>query len=158
MGVVFLAHALCFLLALYYRRIYMGDSAEYIYAAVNLRHLGILYSGNPALPIDISYLTQRPPLYPLFLGLVYSVQVNNWLVLVLQNLLSVANVLLARQIGLRLGLNRKFNGLFVVFALVYPAQLEKIKDLLEKRRVLLSDWAKFCSTPQSSEVHFLKAA
>ena len=32
------------------------------------------------------------------------------------------------------------------------------KDLLEKRRVLLSDWAKFCSTPQSSEVHFLKAA
>src|SRR3954467_8974841 len=88
-GIIVLVHAIFFLLACNYQRIYMGDSFEYIYEALNVKRYLFFYSGNPAMPISPEYMTQRQPLYPLFLLSVYMLTINNWIVIVLQNLLSI---------------------------------------------------------------------
>ncbi len=119
---VILVHALFFVLACCYRRIYMGDSMEYIYEAVNIKDHLFFYSGNPALPIDPEYMTQRQPLYPLFLLGVYLFSVNNWIVLVLQNILSILNVCYARKVFGRIGYNKKHDWLLLLLIIAYPAQ------------------------------------
>jgi hypothetical protein len=117
-----LTHLAFFLLACLYRRIYMGDSFEYIYEAVNIKDSLFFYSGNPVLPIEPEYMSQRQPLYPLFLLLVYVFKVNNWAVLVLQNLLSVFNIWYARKSLFILGYKAKYDLLLLIFILAYPIQ------------------------------------
>ena len=97
-GIVVLAHAVFFMLTLHYKRLYMGDSYEYIYEAMNIKEHFFFYSGNAAMPIEPEYMTQRQPLYPLLLATVYLFTINNWVVLVIQNLLSIANVLYMRRL------------------------------------------------------------
>ncbi len=120
--VLLAVHAVYFLLALHYKRIYNGDSFEYIYAAVNLKESGFFYSGNPAMPIEPEYMTFRTPLYPLFLTAVYTFALNNWIVLALQNLLSVWNIMLARRILFRFGYHARYDWLFILLVLAWPAQ------------------------------------
>src|SRR5947199_340840 len=91
-GIIVLVHIFYFLLACHYTRIYMGDSFEYIYEALNIKRHFLFYSGNPAMPISPKYMTQRQPGYPLFLLAVYLFTVNNWVVILLQNVLSVFNI------------------------------------------------------------------
>ena len=95
--VIILIHAVFFLLALQFKKIYNGDSFEYIQEAINIKEHFFFYSGNPALPIKEEYLTLRTPVYPLFLALIYTVSMNNWIVLFIQNLISVFNVLYFRK-------------------------------------------------------------
>ncbi len=121
-AVVILLHLFFFLLACHYKRIYMGDSAEYIYEAMNIKNLSFFYSGNPAMPILPEFMTQRQPLYPLFLLLVYFVSINNWIVLVLQNVLSILNVLYARKLLQNIGLHKDYDWLFVLLVAIYPSQ------------------------------------
>ena len=121
-GILLLVHALFFLTALVYKRIYMGDSFEYIYEALNIKTDFFFYSGNPALPIQPEYMTQRQPGYPLFLLGVYLFSVNNWIVLVLQNLLSVFNIYYCRKVLLRLGYHEKYDWLLLLLTIAYPAQ------------------------------------
>ncbi len=115
-------HAVYFLLALHYKRIYNGDSFEYIYAAVNLKDSGFFYSGNPAMPIEPEYMTFRTPLYPLFLAAVYTLAVNNWIVLALQNLLSLWNILLARRMLFQFGYQARYDWLFLLLVATWPTQ------------------------------------
>ncbi|WP_133162648.1 ArnT family glycosyltransferase [Flavipsychrobacter stenotrophus] len=117
-----LVHAVFFLLALHYTRIYMGDSYEYIYEAMNIKNLFFFYSGNPAMPIQPEYMTQRQPLYPLFLSGVYLFSVNNWIVLVLQNLISIGNIVYARKLFLHLGFNRRYDWLLLLLVIASPSQ------------------------------------
>jgi hypothetical protein len=117
-----LLHAIAFLLASHYTRIYMGDSQEYIYEAINIKKSFFFYSGAPALPVTAEYMTQRQPLYPLFLLLVYTFTVNNWIVLLLQNILSILNIWIARKLFLRLGYNRRYDPVLLLFLIAYPAQ------------------------------------
>lgn len=121
-GIIILVHLVYFLLAWHYTRIYMGDSFEYIYEALNIKNHAFFYSGNPALPIEPEYMTQRQPLYPLFLMAVYLFTVNNWMVLLLQNALSIFNVLYTRKILFRLGYNSKYDWLLLLLVIAYPAQ------------------------------------
>jgi hypothetical protein len=121
-SVIALVHAVFFLLACCYKRIYMGDSFEYIYEALNIKNNFFFYSGNPALPIEPEYMTQRQPLYPFFLLLVYLFTTNNWIVLILQNLLSIFNIYYARKIFLQLGYQKKYDWLFLLLIIAYPAQ------------------------------------
>jgi hypothetical protein len=114
-------HAVYFLLALHYKRIYNGDSFEYIYAAVNLKE-GFFYSGNPAMPIEPEYMTFRTPVYPLFLAAVYTFALNNWIVLALQNLLSVWNIMLARRMLFRFGYKPRYDPLFLLLVVAWPTQ------------------------------------
>jgi hypothetical protein len=121
-GIIVLAHLICFLLARYYTRIYMGDSFEYIYEALNIESNGFFYSGNPALPIEVEYMTQRQPLYPFFLLVVYMFSINNWIVIILQNLISICNIYYARRILLRLGYQKKYDWLRLLMIVAYPSQ------------------------------------
>ncbi|MBS1585617.1 MAG: glycosyltransferase family 39 protein [Bacteroidetes bacterium] len=118
-----LAHTIGFLLACRFTRIYMGDSFEYVYEALNIKQHFFFYSGAPAMPITEEYMTQRQPGYPFFLLLVYYFSVNNWIVLVLQNVLSIFNIYLTRKLLLRLGYDRKYDWLLLLFVLTYPAQI-----------------------------------
>ncbi len=117
-----LVHIAFFIMALCFTRIYMGDSYEYIYEAVNLKNLNFLYSGNPALPISPEYMTQRQPVYPLFLLGVYLFSINNWIVLLLQNAISMFNILYIRQAFLKIGYQKKWDWLLLLLTLAYPAQ------------------------------------
>jgi hypothetical protein len=122
LAVVVLAHIACFLLACLYRRVYMGDSFEYIYEAVNIRDAFFFYSGNPVLPIEPEYMTQRQPLYPMFLMLVYLFTVNNWVVLVLQNVLSIFNIWYLRNSLFIMGYQPRYDRYLLLLALAYPIQ------------------------------------
>lgn len=122
-SVLALAHATGFLLACRFTRIYMGDSFEYVYEALNIKQYFFFYSGAPAMPITEEYMTQRQPGYPFFLMLVYYFSVNNWIVLVLQNILSIFNICLLRKLLLRIGYSTKFDWLLLLLVLTYPAQI-----------------------------------
>lgn len=122
MAVVAIYHIAFFLLACLYRQIYMGDSFEYIYEAVNILDRWFFYSGNPALPVQPEYMTQRQPLYPLLLSLVYAFSVNNWIVLVLQNVLSMFNIWYLRRGLTVIGYRGGYDWLLLVLLLAYPIQ------------------------------------
>ncbi len=121
-GIIILVHVAFFLLALHYTRIYMGDSYEYIYEALNIKDSFFFYSGNPVLPISPEYMTQRQPGYPLLLTAVYFFTVNNWVVVVLQNLLSIFNIYYCRKVFMRLGFNTKYDWLLLLLVIGYPSQ------------------------------------
>jgi len=121
-GIIVLVHVVFFLLACGYRHIYMGDSFEYIYEALNIKQYFFFYSGNPALPISPEYMTQRQPGYPLFLLCVYLFTVNNWVVLVLQNMLSVFNIYYCRKVLIRIGYDMKHDWLLLLLVIAYPSQ------------------------------------
>ncbi len=119
---IVLVHIVFFLLAIHYTRIYMGDSYEYIYEAVNIKNLFFFYSGNPAMPIAPEYMTQRQPIYPLFLMGVYLFSVNNWIVIVLQNLISICNIVYTRKLLQNIGYSRRYDWLLLLFIIAYPTQ------------------------------------
>lgn len=115
-------HAIFFTMALLYKRIYNGDSFEYVYMALNIKEKGWFYSGNPALPVVTEYLTLRPPVYPAILLLVYAFVINNWVVIVLQNIVSILNILMLRRTMRVLGYKRKYDYIFLALVMLYPAQ------------------------------------
>lgn len=121
-GVVLLAHAVYFILALHYKRIYMGDSFEYVYEALNIKDRFFFYSGNAALPIEPEYMTQRQPVYPLLLAGVYTIVKSNWAVVVLQNLLSAGNILYCRQLFRQYASRQVSDAWLMALVLLYPSQ------------------------------------
>ena len=121
-GIIVLVHVVFFVMACGFTRIYMGDSFEYIYEALNIKRYFFFYSGNPAMPISPEYMTQRQPLYPLFLLGVYLFTVNNWIVIVLQNILSAVNIYYARSVFVKLGYRKKYDWLLLLLIIAYPAQ------------------------------------
>jgi hypothetical protein len=121
-GIILLAHMAFFLMACVFQRIYNGDSFEFIYEALNIKKYFFFYSGNPAMPIAPEYMTQRQPLYPLFLLGVYLFTLNNWIVLVLQNVLSVFNIYYCRKVLIKIGYAPKYDWLLLLLVAAYPAQ------------------------------------
>ena len=121
-GIIALVHVVFFMLACMYKRIYMGDSFEYIYEALNIKKYFFFYCGNPTMPIFPEYMTERLPGYPLFLLAIYMFTINNWIVIVFQNVLSVFNIYYARKVFLQIGYHAKYDWLLLLFVIAYPAQ------------------------------------
>ncbi|HRO42129.1 MAG TPA: hypothetical protein PL009_04810 [Flavipsychrobacter sp.] len=121
-SVIVAAHIVFFILALHFTRIYMGDSYEYVYMALNIKEQFLFYSANAALPIMLKNYTLRPPGYSLFLLLVYLFSVNNWIVIVVQNLVSIFNILYFRRTIQLIGYNKKYDWILLIFILAFPAQ------------------------------------
>ena len=119
---MFLVHAAYFICALYFKKIYNGDSHEYIYMALNIKDHGWFYAGNPALPIDPEYYTLRTPVYPLFLALLYTLGLGNWGVLVVQGIISICNILILRDTLRYIKFTRSYDWLLSAFVLLYPSQ------------------------------------
>ncbi len=67
-------------------------------------------------------MTMRPPLYPLFLCFIYLFVINNWLVLAIQNIISLVSIMLLRDTIIQLGFNRKYDWLLLLLIIMYPAQ------------------------------------
>jgi hypothetical protein len=120
--IIVLVHVVFFRLALHFQRIYMGDSHEYIYEALNIKNHLFFYSGSPAMPVQPEFMTQRQPLYPLLLMTVYLFAVNNWIVLVIQNLLSIGNIYFMRKMLFRLSYQEKQDRILLLLVIAYPAQ------------------------------------
>ncbi len=114
-------HAVYFFVATQYKCIYNGDSLEYINMALNFNR-GWFYSGSYFQPLDPMYFTLRPPGYPAFLWLIYMFGINNWIVLFVQNLISVFNILYLRHTLKMLGYTRKYDWLLLAFVILYPSQ------------------------------------
>lgn len=121
-AVIVLVHIIFFLLAAHFKRIYMGDSYEYVYMAINIKERLLFYSANAALPLMAKNFTLRPPVYSLFLLLVYVFTINNWVVIILQNLLSIFNILYCRKTLQLIGYNKKYDWVLLVLIVAYPAQ------------------------------------
>lgn len=122
LAALLIVHAVFFVIAVHYKNIFNGDSAEYIYMALNIRDHFWFYSGNPAMPEVTELLTLRPPGYSLFLLLVYIFSINNWLVLVLQNILSVCNIYYLRSALAPLNYRKRYDWLLLAFVVIYPSQ------------------------------------
>lgn len=158
LGIITALHLVYFLLACGFTRIYMGDSFEYIYEAINIKNQCFFYSGNPALPIEPEYLTQRQPIYPLFLCSVYLFAINNWVVIVLQNVLSIVNIWYGRRLLHTLFPRLRFDVFFLIFIVGCPSQFINANtiapDILLQTCTLLYfgqavNWLKY-QTPQAA--------
>ncbi len=122
LSVVVLVHLVFYLLAFHFKKIYNGDSFEYVQEALNIKEHFFFYCGNLALPVKCEYMTLRPPLYPLFLMAIYFFAVNSWLVLAIQNVLSVITIYYARDTMLKLGYKRTYDWLLLILIVAYPSQ------------------------------------
>jgi len=116
------AHAIFYIIAWHYKHIYNGDSYEYIYMATNIKNAGWFYAGNPVLPVKEEFMTLRPPGYPLFLCFIYLFTLNNWIVLLVQNLVSIFNIYVLRCTIVRLGYQKRYDWLLLAFILLFPSQ------------------------------------
>lgn len=136
-----IVHAVFLAIALNYRKIFNGDSAEYIYMALNIKERFWFYCGNPVLPVVPEFLTLRPPGYSLFLLLTYLFTVNNWVVLIVQNCLSIFNICYLRHTILALGYKKKYDWILLAFVLLYPSQFVNVNtitpDILLQTSVVL---------------------
>ncbi len=90
-----LIHLVFFCLALSLGNIHLKDSLEYLQQASNIRSHGSWYCGNLLLPIEPPLYSQRPPLYGLFLSITNWLSIGEWFPLLIQNMLSFYNCILA---------------------------------------------------------------
>ena len=126
--VLLFAHAVCFFWALYNRRWDFPDSSRYRQAGLNIREHGQLYAR--VWPPEVSHgkavqeFTIRPPGYPVVLDLMGEAQGSPWLVLLLQNALSVLALAAVLQWWARIAKPpRRYWLGAVVLVLLFPAQL-----------------------------------
>lgn len=157
LGAIAAVHVLFFMMAATYKRIYMGDSFEYVYEALNIKSNFFFYSGNPAMPIEPEYMTQRQPGYPLFLLAIYLFIANNWIVIIIQNVLSIINIYYCRSILLRLGFRDKYDWLLLLLVFAYPAQFINANTIAPDillQTVTLIYFGSFVSLYQTGEARF----
>jgi hypothetical protein len=122
LAIVFL-HLGYFVWQIIHGNYFLRDSYEYLHAAANLKSNFLLYSGDITKPVIIELFTRRPPLYPLFLLACQLISQSMIVVIVLQNVLSIAGIYMVRQIILRYGYSAKYDILFIVLLFLTPAQL-----------------------------------
>ena len=116
---------------LFQERYLLKDSQEYIHAAENLAQEGVLYCGKWQPEKRLDFFTKRPPVYPLLIASTRWVPGFPILLLLLQNLLSLLNLMLAWKISIHLWRQSSPNPSplpssiplpIFLFGLFYPAQ------------------------------------
>lgn len=120
-SIVFL-HICFFIWQIFHGNYCLTDSFEYLKAAANLKSDFLLYCGDLNKPLIPELLTRRPPIYPLFLAACQLISSSMVVVIVIQNVLSIAGIYLVRQIFLNYGYKEKYDKLFIVLLLFTPAQ------------------------------------
>jgi len=119
---IVLLHLGYFIWQIIHGNYFLRDSYEYLHAAANLKSDFLLYSGEITKPIIPELFTRRPPIYPLFLAVCQLISPSMVLVILLQNILSIAGIILVRKIILNYGYSDKYDILFIVLLLLTPAQ------------------------------------
>jgi len=106
-----------------WQHFYNGDSYEYIYLAENLKQ-GSYYGANPLLEPDVYRLTVRTPVYPLYIFMIYNILgYYNWIILLMQNLASVASCFLIYRTFRQLCPAPKYSWIMGLMIACYPAQM-----------------------------------
>jgi hypothetical protein len=118
------SHLLWFLAAVFiWQKPYSYDSVEYMQLATNLKN-GLYYSGNAQLPITEHYITLRPPVYSIFILLSWTLWgYQTWIILLFQNIISIATCLLVRNTFLQLFPEQKRQTMYWLLILLYPMQM-----------------------------------
>jgi hypothetical protein len=84
---------------------------------------GWLYAGDLSKTTIIpELLTLRPPGYPFFMWLVYVLNGSDWLILLLQNGISIFNIWYLRKTLLRISYDTKYDWALLLFVMLYPSQ------------------------------------
>lgn len=133
-------HVLFFSMAWHYGCIYNGDSEEYVLMAKNISK-GWLYAGDLSKPLVTELFTLRPPGHSSFMYFVYSAGGNDWVVLLLQNLVCMFNFWYLRNALMQFGYQKQYDWLLLLFAIAYPSQFVNANiiapDLLLQTTMLL---------------------
>jgi hypothetical protein len=122
--VIIIAMHLAWLLAgMHWGRFYNGDSYEYIYLAESISK-GHYYGANPVMPVIDYRISSRTPAYPLFLLTFYTLfGKSNIIILLFQNLLSVASCCIILNTFQRISSFKKYSWVYLLFIVFYPAQM-----------------------------------
>ncbi|RMG17175.1 MAG: hypothetical protein D6730_24295 [Bacteroidetes bacterium] len=121
-GSILLIHLLFLGYQLVHQRLYLKDSGEYLQAADNLMHAATLYSGDLSEPLRYDHYSKRPPVYPLFIGLIRTLFGQDIWIAVFQTGLSLLNFWLLQRLLAFLGLWSGKCLWLLPFVLLYPAQ------------------------------------
>ncbi len=111
-------HALFFTWALYQGSYMIPDSFDYRYQAQNIRQHGAFYAWNWEEPVKMDYFTKRTPGYGFVLA---ALNAKEWLLLLLQNLLSILLFLLLHNQLVRRGLSVNKAGILLLLALLFQS-------------------------------------
>lgn len=121
--IISILHLIWFGAGMFWQHFYNGDSYEYIYLAENMGK-GYYYGANPLLPVNDFRLTLRTPVYSALILICYTLfGYSNWIILLLQNVLSVASCYLIRDTFHKIGQTNKYDWLYTLFLALYPAQM-----------------------------------
>jgi hypothetical protein len=123
LSIIILLHALWFAGGMSWGHFYNGDSFEYIYLAENMKH-GYYYGSNPVLPVNEYRVSLRTPAYSIWILVFYTLfGYNNWVILLAQNLLSIASCCLILNTFQHISPSRKYSWIYWLFIALYPAQM-----------------------------------
>jgi hypothetical protein len=147
-------HLVYFLAACYFKGILLVDSYGYIMQADNIQTLGTWYAEDWNAPLLVDYFSIRPPFYAWCLIAFRSVSTNPYLLLFVQNGLSVLNCWLVYLFTQKyFGINKNMQRVFLLGLCCYPAQMIHanfvMTEIVFQTILLLLFFAvyKFCSKP-----------
>lgn len=117
-------HVVYFVAAVFLKGIYLVDSYGYLMQAENIKTLGTWYAEDWNAPLLIDYFSIRPPLYAWVLIITGAIAGNIYVVLLVQNVLSIMNLwIVYRFVESRFGVTVWMQRFFVMGLLFYPAQM-----------------------------------
>jgi hypothetical protein len=122
--IIALIHAFYFIAALFFQGTYLVDSFGYVMQAENWNNHQTLYAENWNSPLLIDYFSIRPPLYAWIISALGRLTSSVYVLLFLQNILSIFNCWLVYLFALKNGCNPKTTSIITVIAILcYPAQM-----------------------------------
>lgn len=121
-GILLAVHALFFFSQLSTGRIYLSDSLEYLEKSNNISAFFSAENDNPMLPEAPERLTRRTPGYPFLIYLTAQQNGHHYLLLVLQNLLSMASVFIAFSLFRTENESPRRIWIYLILIVLFPAQ------------------------------------
>jgi hypothetical protein len=159
--VIIAIHLVWFLAGMQWSNFYNGDSYEYIYLAESISK-GHYYGANPVMPVIDYRMSSRTPTYPLFLLTFYTLfGKSNILILLFQNILSVASCCIMLNTFRRIDSFKKYTWIYLLFIVFYPAQMVfatvLAPDTLLQFFLVLYFWQLFLSIyePKASRIGYM---
>lgn len=117
-------HVLYFIAAVQLKGIYLVDSFGYLQQATNIASYNTWYAEDWNAPLLVDYFSIRPPLYGWIIAVLRLFSANIFLLLFIQNVLSIFNLWMVYRFAVEQGCDRRRSGIVVILGSVfYPAQM-----------------------------------
>ena len=129
-AIIILIHFIYLCFAFYFGQIYTLDSEEYLYTAKNLLNHGVIYNSIWSDKHIPELFTLRPPLYGIFIFFINLIHNSDFLVIIIQNILSVT-LWIFFIIWFNKNYTKKNIELFVIIALIFfPSQMIEVNSIM----------------------------